>query len=1124
MSKFSKLINNPKLFIKDALEKRDRLNSERIPTFLIGFRPWKDYMIKAFPERLMIFIPKDIDEKKFSAEWSKRIENDPRSEIFVWGFKVPEHISSFAKYKNIKIVYVEDGFVRSVNLGATKAPPMSICLDGKTPYFNAREASDIEDLLNSYEFTDEIRDRAGRAIQLLLNTGVSKYNNAEAVDVEKLYGPKKTKRVLVIGQVEDDASIKYGAERPIDNNDLVRLAASENPGAQIIYKPHPDVLAGHREKRSDPAAVENICKVIYDKLPLAQSFETVDHVYAQTSLAGFEALLRGLKVTLWGAPFYAGWGLTDDRQQTPRRTRKLTLEELFAVSYLIYPKYFDPDSGRKVELEDVVEIISRSSPLDIKLIKNVSPSNVEVEKGFVPTFIVGNLKFQKLLRGSFNDRTFTVIPDDINEVDFNKVYAKKISQHKSSEIWCLGEDLPKFIKNFLRLNKRNVYYLNDGFLLSELNYADQSEPISLVLDSFGSYLDSRKISDLENMLNAFDFSKEPKVLKKAKDLLEFVKSQKITKYRQKFVSDVRHIYGEKESQRVLVVGHYSKAIGAGYLNPNQYSNFDLVRIAAVENPGAQIIFKPHPRAFRENIRGDINPAGLNGMCQIIDFDLAMDQALETVDQVYTVSSFAGVESIIRGVKTTVLGTPFYAGWGVSDDRCEMPRRARKLNVLEIFSVIYVVYPTYFDGIYKKIIDPVDLPLVLSRQSRENSYGDALVTMKVGKEEVTFDLMNGIKKAILVGFSAWKQAFYSKVLSEYDCIFLPIDCSAKEFRDVVTRVPNIEIFVWGYKEKPEFLQIVKEKNIVLHRIEDGFVRSLDLGASKSLPASVAIDGEHLYYDARGESNLERILAKYDFSGNKSLMQDAKRCMDLLISSRVSKYNHIESKELSDIFSADKKKNILVIGQVEGDASIEYGCEKKISNNDLVIMACLENPDANIYYKPHPDVLSGYREAESDPKLVESYATVIYDHIALADALDNVGHVYTITSLAGFEALIRGIKVTTIGCPFYAGWGLTDTRQSNMRRNRRLSVEEIFAGAYILYPKYFNLVTSESSSAIEVIEGISTLRKKKDAWLERQVQLMAEQLEKVDGEGTDADQQSEKNFSSRIPEVKYYGIKF
>jgi capsular polysaccharide export protein len=37
------------------------------------------------------------------------------------------------------------------------------------------------------------------------------------------------------------------------------------------------------------------------------------------------------------------------------------------------------------------------------------------------------------------------------------------------------------------------------------------------------------------------------------------------------------------------------------------------------------------------------------------------------------------------------------------------------------------------------------------------------------------------------------------------------------------------------------------------------------------------------------------------------------------------------------------------------------------------------------------------------------------------INQVNEVWTMTSLLGFEALIRGKSVTCLGLPFYCGWG-------------------------------------------------------------------------------------------------------
>lgn len=336
--------------------------AERVTTFAVHVTEWKrSFLERYFPEKRFHFLPKDLSEREIERVWKPRILANETSELLVWGPELPAALTAIAAERKIPVVYLEDGFLRSHRPSASRTPPLSLVLDGRTPYFDCRKASDLEELLSTYDFEPDraLMARARAGIDLLIEGGISKYNGGRQRAAEAVYGEKTKKRVLVIGQVEDDASIRYGCPAPMTNNDLVRLAAAEQPKAQILYKPHPDVLSRVRPARSDPAEVEHLARIVTETLPLAEALNTVDHVYTITSLAGFEALMRGIPVTTAGSPFYAGWGLTDDRQAHPRRGRKLTLQALFAGAYLLYPRYFDPETGEETSFEATVATIRR---------------------------------------------------------------------------------------------------------------------------------------------------------------------------------------------------------------------------------------------------------------------------------------------------------------------------------------------------------------------------------------------------------------------------------------------------------------------------------------------------------------------------------------------------------------------------------------------------------------------------------------------------------------------------------------------------------------------------------------------------------------------------------------------
>jgi capsule polysaccharide export protein KpsC/LpsZ len=323
-------------------------------TFAVGFKFWKqDFIRRYYPDRYFHFLPLYPTKREFSS-WQARLISAGNAELLVWGPDCPEPIVLVAKQHGIPVLYMEDGFLRSKRRSSSRTAPLSLTIDRQRPYFDCRGPSDLEDMLMQARFEPALLERAQRAIAIIVEKGLTKYNGSGEPRHEST-SKAGGRRVLVVGQVEQDASIRYGLPGPMTNNDLVRLAAAENPGATIIYRPHPDVLSRVRPVGSDPAEVSHLCHI--DALPrsLAHVLSNVDHVYTMTSLVGFEALLRGIRVTVLGAPFYAGWGLTDDRHDTGRRNRKLTLEELFVGAYILYPHYFDPHTGVRWSMEQAMQ-------------------------------------------------------------------------------------------------------------------------------------------------------------------------------------------------------------------------------------------------------------------------------------------------------------------------------------------------------------------------------------------------------------------------------------------------------------------------------------------------------------------------------------------------------------------------------------------------------------------------------------------------------------------------------------------------------------------------------------------------------------------------------------------------
>lgn len=358
MRKLKKLIKNPVKFYKDAKKKKRMLRDISLSKkayLAVHINVWKRPIMQSwFPERDFFYLPNGITEEEFAKRWLPALQKATNPTVLVWGM----HLPRFLRDRGIPICYVEDGFIRSVPLGANHSTPLSLNFDTQAPYFNSEEKSDLEDLLNNHVFLpdDPLLKKAERLINKILVNNISKYNGVKPG--KSIYPePKERKRILVVGQVEDDASIVYGSQKKYTNVDLIRVAVEENPGAEVYYKPHPDVFYSKRKKLSEPDEVGHLCQLIHDDVALSDALNTIDHLYTITSQVGFEALLRGVKVTTMGCPFYSCWGLTDDRQISARRTKKRTITEMFAIAYIVYPIYKNPLTFATIDLDDALDLI-----------------------------------------------------------------------------------------------------------------------------------------------------------------------------------------------------------------------------------------------------------------------------------------------------------------------------------------------------------------------------------------------------------------------------------------------------------------------------------------------------------------------------------------------------------------------------------------------------------------------------------------------------------------------------------------------------------------------------------------------------------------------------------------------
>jgi len=315
---------------------RRTFESNRTIVAACGIAWWKRHEIARFlrtPERAPRFLR---SEKRAIAYAARR-----GGAIAVWPSRISAGMADAARAKAVTLIRIEDGFVRSVGLGSNLVPPSSITVDRLGIHYDPSCPSDLEVLLATAQFPPALLARARRLLDAVVRAGISKYGGG---DDHAFPGRQPGRRiVLVPGQVEDDMSVRLGGGGLSSNLELLRRTRSIERDAEIWFRPHPDVDAGHRRGAVRDEDALHLADRVVRGGGMAQLLDHVDGVHVLTSLTGFEAVLRGREVFCHGTPFYAGWGLTRDLAPVSgRRGRQLTLEQLVAAVLILYPRYLDP--------------------------------------------------------------------------------------------------------------------------------------------------------------------------------------------------------------------------------------------------------------------------------------------------------------------------------------------------------------------------------------------------------------------------------------------------------------------------------------------------------------------------------------------------------------------------------------------------------------------------------------------------------------------------------------------------------------------------------------------------------------------------------------------------------------
>jgi len=638
-----------------------------------------------------------------------------------------------------------------------------------------------------------------------------------------------------------------------------------------------------------------------------------------------------------------------------------------------------------------------------------------------------------------------------------------------------------------RNSKLPLIRIEDGFLRSV--HPGDNSPYSIVIDDLGIYYDASRLSRLDHHIVEVLSNDELIRVKQIKDLWI---SHEASKYNhapdfklRSYLVDPRSLdsrlldsrsvdlqsssatnaltpsLNETSDPYVLVIDQTVGDASIKYGLADESSFQLMLSKALADHPDKKVLVKTHPEVVSGKKKGhfDLIELAKHPQIEVISEDCHIPSLLKHASAVYTVTSQVGFEALIWGKPVHTFGMPFYAGWGLTNDHLPRPSHRSSLmrsagvesiNLEQLIHAALVRYPRY-----------------LNPQTNESCEVEDLIEYLGLKRKQRFFLAHS---TMTIGFS-----FYKKNVLRRFAPNIQLIPSIKNLKNTAEKSVQL---IWGHSDLLCSRGSTENNHITesIIRAEDGFIRSVGLGAELIQPQSWVFDRTGIYYDASQPSDLELLLQSGHF--DQALLGRADLLRQKIITSGISKYNlsnkNIDVDSLLNKLQLIDKRIILVPGQVESDASISYGCVDIKTNLALLKKVRSDCPDAYVIYKPHPDVVAKLRGSKNSLEEYSDHCDEVITNIDINQLLTLVNEVHTMTSLTGFEALLRNKKVVCYGQPFYSGWGLTSDLHPHPRRTRKVSLDELVAASLILYPTYLSSKDWSFSTPEKIIDEILTKR--------------------------------------------------
>lgn len=633
-------------------------------------------------------------------------------------------------------------------------------------------------------------------------------------------------------------------------------------------------------------------------------------------------------------------------------------------------------------------------------------------------------------------------------------------------------------------NDLDYICLEDGFISYLGHPSEDSMRLSLIKDDIGIYYDATRASRLENLLGQFNKNTSTSIFNhgdeaRATQLISKITSNGISKYNHSRKALPQSLQ-QLGNDCILLVDQTAgdQSIEKGLASAESFQQ--MLKSAIAAHPNKPIIIKTHPDVLisgKNTKKGHFNASKLPAGVTLLTEDCLIPELMAKVSDVYVVTSQLGFEALLYGKQVHCFGMPFYAGWGLTHDKIVCERRTAKLTLPQLVYSSLIQYPTYLNPETQQICQAEQVVDWLSLQL--DGQGIKRTSVEI---------------CYAFGFSLWKRAFVKQFVGRLADSVVFINNSQK----LVSILQNnkqlgvrCSVLLWGRGQADWAGELNALADVWF--MEDGFLRSVGLGADLRRPSCLVIDRQGMYYDSSDSSDVIDILNSLNLSAEQ--LSIARTLTASIKRLSITKYN-VGSVGNQQTLLADLKQGaadrevVLVPGQFENDLSIACSLGDIKKNIDLLTAVRKDYPDAYIVFKEHPDVYSGVRPGALGESAAMKYADLYLADIDMAELLEHADRVCTLTSLTGFEALLRNKQVTVYGSPFYAGWGLTFDKVVLPNRRSVRSLDELVYGAMIKYSRYVDWRTGFLTGPLQTVSFLAAQRELssdkslKSGWLFRQ----------------------------------------